>query len=456
MEPDRRLTAQGLERKQQLLDCAAELFAERGYAETRVIDIVRAAGVAKGLFYWYFENKEALFKELAASIRLNLRRRAGRRPRPRGTAAGATSTAAPRRRCTSWPSTPTSSRCSRSRAGTSPTSSARAPSSTSATWSRIIEAGQADGTIRDEDPTLLALGVVGLGRALLPLPPHRPHHRAPLDELADVRGALRRALGGRRRAGHRRRARVATAAAARLTATSCTRTAIAIGCLRPKPLTWRYAAVAQYAFLSDEWLEAAKSIREEYAGKTAPPAHAVQMNQIITEVPFGDGTIDAHMDTSSGEMEMDIGHLEDPDLTVTLDYATAKAIFVDGNPQAGMQAFMAGKIKVQGDMTKLMAMQSGTPDPAAGRDRRQDQGDHRVTDERRAGLRGQRRCWISCEGALRGALGASLARLDEERAAPGPSAADGPADEVGLAVGAPPPRRTADGRPRRSASPGCR
>jgi putative sterol carrier protein len=30
-----------------------------------------------------------------------------------------------------------------------------------------------------------------------------------------------------------------------------------------------------------------------------------------------------------------------------------------------MQAFMAGKIKVQGDMTKLMAMQSGVVDPAA-------------------------------------------------------------------------------------------
>jgi putative sterol carrier protein len=30
-----------------------------------------------------------------------------------------------------------------------------------------------------------------------------------------------------------------------------------------------------------------------------------------------------------------------------------------------MQAFMAGKIKVQGDMTKLMAMQSAPPDPAA-------------------------------------------------------------------------------------------
>ena len=121
--------------------------------------------------------------------------------------------------------------------------------------------------------------------------------------------------------------------------------------------------MAQYAFLSDEWLAAAKQIREEYEGKSPAPAHTVRMNQVITEVPFGEGTINAHLDTSGGDVSMDTGHLDDADLTVTLDYATAKAILVDGNPQAGMQAFMAGKIKVQGDMTKMMAMQSGTPDP---------------------------------------------------------------------------------------------
>ncbi len=71
---ERRLTAQGQERKQQLLDHAARLFAERGYDDTRVIDICKAAGVAKGLFYWYFENKEQLFSELASDIRLRLRR----------------------------------------------------------------------------------------------------------------------------------------------------------------------------------------------------------------------------------------------------------------------------------------------------------------------------------------------------------------------------------------------
>ena len=120
-----------------------------------------------------------------------------------------------------------------------------------------------------------------------------------------------------------------------------------------------------YKFLSDEWMTEAKKVREEFAGKGTPVAHAVRMNQIITDVPFGDGTVNAYMDTSGGELDMEIGHLENPDLTVTIDYETAKAIFVDGNPQAGMQAFMAGKIKVQGDMTKLMAMQSGTPDPTA-------------------------------------------------------------------------------------------
>src|SRR5262245_61858335 len=71
---DRQLTSQGAERKQQLLDAAARLFAEQGYAATRVVDIVEAAGVAKGLFYLYFENKEALFRELAAEIRRRLRR----------------------------------------------------------------------------------------------------------------------------------------------------------------------------------------------------------------------------------------------------------------------------------------------------------------------------------------------------------------------------------------------
>ncbi|HEX6476015.1 MAG TPA: SCP2 sterol-binding domain-containing protein [Acidimicrobiales bacterium] len=122
--------------------------------------------------------------------------------------------------------------------------------------------------------------------------------------------------------------------------------------------------MAKYPFLSPQWVEAAKTIREDYRGKIPVTAHVMRLNQVITEVPFGDGTINAHVDTTTGELEIELGHLEGPDLQVTLDYATAKAIFVEGNPQAGMQAFMAGKIKVEGDVTKLMAMQATPPDPS--------------------------------------------------------------------------------------------
>ena len=123
--------------------------------------------------------------------------------------------------------------------------------------------------------------------------------------------------------------------------------------------------MAKYKFLTEEWVIEARRIREEFDGEVPAPAHIVRMNQIITEVPFGDSDVKAYMDTSGGSLEMDLGELDNPDLTVTVDYITAKAIIVDNNPQAGMQAFMAGKIKVQGDISKLMALQAGAPDPSA-------------------------------------------------------------------------------------------
>ena len=71
---DRRHTEHGRERKQQLLDAAAELFTANGYAATRIEDICRRAGVAKGLFYWYFSTKQELFSELVRTMRRRLRR----------------------------------------------------------------------------------------------------------------------------------------------------------------------------------------------------------------------------------------------------------------------------------------------------------------------------------------------------------------------------------------------
>lgn len=110
-----------------------------------------------------------------------------------------------------------------------------------------------------------------------------------------------------------------------------------------------------YPFLSDEWITAARRIREEHLGEGIPVPTVVRMNQVITDVPFRDGPVEAHLDTSSGELVMELGHVDEADVTVTLEYDTARAIFVDGTAQAGMQAFMQGKIRVEGDMAKLIA-----------------------------------------------------------------------------------------------------
>ncbi|HEY6463514.1 MAG TPA: TetR/AcrR family transcriptional regulator [Polyangiaceae bacterium] len=52
------------ERRQQILSVAREVFAKRGYHAAKIEDIVAAAGVARGTFYLYFEDKRAIFEEI--------------------------------------------------------------------------------------------------------------------------------------------------------------------------------------------------------------------------------------------------------------------------------------------------------------------------------------------------------------------------------------------------------
>jgi putative sterol carrier protein len=120
-----------------------------------------------------------------------------------------------------------------------------------------------------------------------------------------------------------------------------------------------------YPFLSDEWIEEARAIRAELRDDSPTINHPVRMNLLVTDMPFGEDSLRAHMDTTGGELDIDKGHVDDADLSVTVDYETAKAILVERNPQAGLQAFMAGKVRVEGDMAKLMALQSAPTDERA-------------------------------------------------------------------------------------------
>ena len=52
------------QRRQQILEHARDVFAKRGYHASKVEDIVAAAGVARGTFYLYFDDKRAIFEEI--------------------------------------------------------------------------------------------------------------------------------------------------------------------------------------------------------------------------------------------------------------------------------------------------------------------------------------------------------------------------------------------------------
>ena len=124
--------------------------------------------------------------------------------------------------------------------------------------------------------------------------------------------------------------------------------------------------MSKHPFLSDEWFAVVQRLIEDHGAEA--PAHAeVMMNLTITGTPFGDER-HIHMGARNGQGRVAIGHDDGADLTITTDYDTAKQIFVSGDPQAGMQAMMQGKLKIQGDMSKLMAAaaQGGGPGAAGG------------------------------------------------------------------------------------------
>jgi hypothetical protein len=112
---------------------------------------------------------------------------------------------------------------------------------------------------------------------------------------------------------------------------------------------------AKHEFLSPDWIAAVTAIRDEYAGQLPESSFVVRANLVVTDVPFADGEVRGSIDTARG-LAIEPVELDAPDLTAQLDYDTAKALFVEQDPQAIMQAFFGGKIRITGDASKLLTL----------------------------------------------------------------------------------------------------
>ena len=108
-------------------------------------------------------------------------------------------------------------------------------------------------------------------------------------------------------------------------------------------------------FLSEEWAAAVTTALNNHQGFQNAIGNAdltIQFN--TTDAP--EGEVDYYLQAGGGNATMAIGSLEGADVTVKQTYDTATAISTgELNTQT---AFMTGKLKVSGNLAKLMMHQS--------------------------------------------------------------------------------------------------
>jgi putative sterol carrier protein len=107
-------------------------------------------------------------------------------------------------------------------------------------------------------------------------------------------------------------------------------------------------------FLTQDWAQAVTDALNSSDEFTAAASnHHARVQQVVTGTPEGETRY--YFAVDGGNAHIGLGDIEDPDATVTQDYDTAAAISKrELNPQ---QAFMQGRLRVSGNLMKLMQLQ---------------------------------------------------------------------------------------------------
>lgn len=108
-------------------------------------------------------------------------------------------------------------------------------------------------------------------------------------------------------------------------------------------------------FQSEEYFEAANAaLKSDEDVLKASKGHNVEVQVVTTDFP-GEGEKKTYLRIADGVPDVGIGELEDPDAVITQDYETAVALDKgELNPQT---AFMDGKMKIKGNLMKIMQLQ---------------------------------------------------------------------------------------------------
>lgn len=109
------------------------------------------------------------------------------------------------------------------------------------------------------------------------------------------------------------------------------------------------------AFLSDDWFATVEQLTTAAGDLNLPPALAnLALNLVVA-----DNGSNTELALVNGKIQK--GLADGAKTTLNLDGETLRKVFLEFDMAAAMNAFMTGKIKVQGDMSQLMALQTAQP-----------------------------------------------------------------------------------------------
>ena len=107
-------------------------------------------------------------------------------------------------------------------------------------------------------------------------------------------------------------------------------------------------------FLSEEWAqEMTNALNSSEDFKKAAGSQQAKLQQVVTDAP--DGEARYYFQLENGNAQVSLGELEGAEATISQSYDTATAI--NRQELNAQQAFMQGKLKITGNMMKLMQLQ---------------------------------------------------------------------------------------------------
>lgn len=107
-------------------------------------------------------------------------------------------------------------------------------------------------------------------------------------------------------------------------------------------------------FLSDEWLSEVESrLNANDTFQSAAKGQSARLQNEITGAPGGDMKYGFVLD--GGKVQLVKGDIENPEATLTQGYDVA--VSMSKQETTGQQAFMQGKLKISGNLMKMMQLQ---------------------------------------------------------------------------------------------------